>query len=87
VFDLGLTEDDIVSNSIVFLLAGYDTVSTFLSFFCYAMATNPEAQKKVHDEIVQLIGQEEVTYEKLKDLQYLDMCIDETLRMYPPSLR
>jgi len=51
------------------------------------MATNPEAQKKVHDEIVQLIGQEEVTYEKLKDLQYLDMCIDETLRMYPPSLR
>ncbi len=31
--------------------------------------------------------QDEITYEKLSQLQYLDMVINETLRMYPPIIR
>jgi cytochrome P450 len=30
---------------------------------------------------------DEITYEKLSQLQYLDMVINETLRMYPPFIR
>ena len=30
---------------------------------------------------------DDVSYEALSRLQYVDMCIDEALRMYPPASR
>ncbi|CAF1486731.1 unnamed protein product [Adineta steineri] len=51
------------------------------------MATEPVIQEKIYQEVRQELGDDEVTYEKLNQLQYLDMVINETLRMYPPVLR
>jgi len=39
----------------IFLLAGYETVSTLVSFFFYIMAIQPEIQAKVYEEIQQEI--------------------------------
>ncbi|CAF1226460.1 unnamed protein product [Adineta steineri] len=52
-----------------------------------SLKKKPVIQEKLYQEIRQEIGDEEVTYEKLNQLQYLDMVINETLRMYPPFIR
>lgn len=82
-----LNDREILGQAMIFLLAGYETVSTLISFFFYIMATEPEIQEKVFEEIQQEIGDNELTPENINQLQYLDMVINETLRMYPPVIR
>ncbi|CAF4383639.1 unnamed protein product, partial [Adineta steineri] len=75
-----LSDKEILSQALVFLIAGYETTSVLMSFFFYVMATEPVIQEKIYQEIRQEIEDDEVTYEKLNQLQYLDMVINETLR-------
>ncbi|CAF1100675.1 unnamed protein product [Rotaria sp. Silwood1] len=82
-----LNDKEIFSQALVFLVAGYETTSVLMSFFFYIMATEPVVQEKVYEEIRQELGDDEVTHEKLSQLHYLDMTINETLRMYPPFIR
>lgn len=46
-----ITEDEIVGQAFVFLLAGYETSSNTLAFTCYLLAIHPECQCKVQEEI------------------------------------
>lgn len=57
-----------------------------MSYCLFELAKNPEKQQKVHEEIDRVCKntpQEDVTYEMLNDMKYLECCIDETLRKYP----
>lgn len=46
-----LTEEAVVSHSLLFLLAGFDTTATTISFATYFMALNPDCQEKLVTEI------------------------------------
>jgi len=83
-----LTEDEINAQCWVFLLAGFETTATTLGFMSYALALHPECQEKLYKEVVTAMGSEkEISYEDLHRLPYLDACISETLRVYPPVSR
>ncbi|ELU15896.1 hypothetical protein CAPTEDRAFT_222264 [Capitella teleta] len=51
----------------------------------YCLATNPEAQDKLHREIKRVLGEKNqlVTAEHLTKLQYLKNCIKEGFRFFP----
>ena len=55
---IGMTEREIACNSLLFVVAGYDTVASTFSFVMYCLATNPQCQKKVVEEMERIIGQE-----------------------------
>ena len=46
-----MTEDEIVGQAFVFLLAGYETSSNTLAFTCYLLAIHSECQCKVQEEV------------------------------------
>lgn len=46
-----LDNEDIQAQTLVFLLAGYETSSTTLGFLCYHLAVNTYVQDKLRDEI------------------------------------
>lgn len=57
-----------------------------MSHCLFELAKNPEKQRKVLEEIdgvCKKIPQEEVTYDMMNEMKYLECCIDETLRKYP----
>ncbi|XP_025085720.1 cytochrome P450 3A6-like [Pomacea canaliculata] len=81
----GLTEGEIQSNSLLFLLAGYDTTAVAMSFLLFNLAANPHCLRKVQEEIDKKIGENEVDYQVLNELPYLDMCMYESIRLYPPG--
>ena len=81
-----LTEDFILANGFVFLIAGYETTANLLSHLTYLLAINPECQQTLLGEIEQHIDQHgNLDYEAIVQLPYLDACISETLRLYNPA--
>jgi cytochrome P450 len=71
-------------NMVLFMLAGYETTSTTLTYCTYVLATHLDEQQKLFDEINAHFGNEEsVDFDSVKDLQYLEMFLKEVLRMYP----
>uniref|UniRef100_A0A671S5H0 Thromboxane-A synthase n=1 Tax=Sinocyclocheilus anshuiensis TaxID=1608454 RepID=A0A671S5H0_9TELE len=71
-----MTEDEIVGQSFIFLLAGYETSSNTLAFTCYLL------------EVDEFFSRHETAdYTNVQELKYLDMVICESLRLYPPAFR
>jgi len=83
----GLTDEEVLVNSIVFMSAGYDTTSAVLSWYAYDLVINPEVQEKLIQEIDAEIGDTAPAYDNVFKLRYLDMVTNETLRMHPPATR
>ncbi|PSN51922.1 Cytochrome P450 6k1 [Blattella germanica] len=56
-----------------------------MSFTLYQLALNPDIQKRLSSEIREVIqkNNNEVTYEVMQKMKYLDMAVNETLRLYP----
>ncbi|XP_078521130.1 cytochrome P450 3A21-like [Lissotriton helveticus] len=83
-----LTDSEIMAQSTIFILAGYETTSTALAFLSYNLATHPGIQRKLQQEIDTLLpNKAPATYDALMQMEYLEMAINETLRMYPPGGR
>lgn len=81
-------DDEIVAQCFLFFIAGFDTSSTLLSFMGYELATNPAIQQKLYEEIVEMnetLSGKPLNYDSLQKMQYMDMVLSETLRMWPPA--
>nr|DBA30271.1 TPA: hypothetical protein GDO54_006278 [Pyxicephalus adspersus] len=83
-----LSEDEILGQAFIFLIAGYETTCSLLSFTTYLLATNPQCQEKLLKEVDEFAEKHDVAdYNTVHDLPYMDMVISESLRMYPPAFR
>ncbi|XP_061403015.1 cytochrome P450 4d1 [Musca vetustissima] len=81
-----LTNLDIREEVDTFMFEGHDTTSSAVTFCFYNLALYPECQQKCFEEIIQVMGKDKskpVTFEDLNNLHYVDLCIKETLRMFP----
>ncbi|KAF2896449.1 hypothetical protein ILUMI_09729 [Ignelater luminosus] len=83
---MSLTDDQIAAEAFVFFFAGYDTSATTLSFCFYELASNVEIQENLRNEIKNVLAKYEgrLTYDAIMEMTYMDKCIRETLRKYPP---
>ncbi|EDO33558.1 predicted protein, partial [Nematostella vectensis] len=82
-----LSDMEVLAQSLIFLIAGYETTNITLSFVAYSLATNPDVQEKLQREIDSVWTEEDQmpSYDTVHNLPYLDMVISETLRLYPPG--
>ncbi|XP_012790154.2 cytochrome P450 3A12-like [Sorex araneus] len=79
-----MTDMELVAQSIIFIFAGYETTSSTLSFLMYCLAIHPDVQQKLQQEIdATFPNKEPPTYDALLQMEYLDMVVNETLRLYP----
>uniref|UniRef100_A0A1B0BSR5 Cytochrome P450 n=1 Tax=Glossina palpalis gambiensis TaxID=67801 RepID=A0A1B0BSR5_9MUSC len=77
--------DFLVAQAGVFLTAGFETSSSTMAFCLYELAKQPNLQEKLRKEIHEALLESNgnLTYEKISSLQYLNMVLEETLRLYP----
>lgn len=79
-----LSDLELVAQSVIFIFAGYEPTSTSLSFLVYELATHPDVQQKLQEEIDAILpNKAPPTYDALVQMEYLDMVLNETLRLYP----
>nr|WCC58053.1 cytochrome P450 [Pharsalia antennata] len=77
--------DKVVAQPVMYFAAGVETTSQTISYALYELCIHQEIQNKLREEILDYLKEnQEITYDNLKELKYLEMCIQETLRKYPP---
>ncbi|XP_021267471.1 cytochrome P450 3A29-like isoform X4 [Numida meleagris] len=80
-----LSDEEILAQALSFVFAGYETTSSALSYISYHLATHPDVQKRLQDEIdASLPNKAAPTYNAVMQMEYLDMVVNESLRLYPP---
>ncbi|KAG5667851.1 hypothetical protein PVAND_015820 [Polypedilum vanderplanki] len=81
-----LTLNEIVAQCFIFFAAGYETSSTTMAYALFELALNQNIQDKARDNVRKILSKYDgkFTYEGLMEMDYVDMCVNETLRKYPP---
>jgi len=80
-----LNQDEIIVNSALFIVAGSETTANALSGILARLIYNPEKYKILVEEIrAAFKSDDEIKYEKLNELTYLNAVLEEGLRIHPP---
>ena len=81
--DLGI--DDLVEEYTIFLVAGMETTAITMATVVHFLTLNPEVCQKVQEEVDEVFeGKDELAYQDIAKLEYLENVIKETLRMKGP---
>lgn len=81
----GYSDKEILGDGLVLLVGGIATTVVTLEFIIKLLTVHPDKMEKLQKEIQTHVRDNEVTLEALKQMNYLDMIIKETLRLYPPA--
>ncbi|CAB3254030.1 unnamed protein product [Arctia plantaginis] len=82
-----MSEDFLVAQASIFLVGGFDTSASTMSWVIYHLAWHPEHQQRLYDEILNLKQKyegEDLSPSALSELTYYNCVIKETLRHFPP---
>jgi cytochrome P450 len=66
------------------LLAGHDTTALTLTYTWYLLSQHPESERRVHEEIGDVLDGDRPTMADVGDLDYVERVVDEAMRLYPP---
>uniref|UniRef100_A0A336MAD0 CSON014287 protein n=1 Tax=Culicoides sonorensis TaxID=179676 RepID=A0A336MAD0_CULSO len=81
-----ITLNELAAQCYVFYIGGFETSSTTISYALFELAQNEELQNKVRAHINEIMARHNgiLSYECLSDMTYVEQCIQESLRKYPP---
>jgi cytochrome P450 family 4 len=81
-----LSDEEVREQVDTIMFEGHDTTAAGSSFFLCLMGAHPDVQEKVIEELYSIFGDSDrpVTFQDTLQMKYMERCIMETLRMYPP---
>ncbi|KAJ6386457.1 hypothetical protein OIU78_016377 [Salix suchowensis] len=80
-----LTTRQLVDECKTFFFGGHETTALALSWTLLLLATHPEWQNKLREEIREVTGDIETDFTKVAGLKKMGWVMNEVLRLYPPS--
>ena len=81
----GMSGRQLRDEATTLVIAGSETTGNTIAWACYLLATHPELQQRLYDEVRQVLaGDGAPGYEALARLPFTRAVITETLRLYSP---
>nr|ULR85594.1 cytochrome P450 [Spodoptera frugiperda] len=82
------TDEDLVAQAVLFFIAGFETVSSGMSFLLYELALNPDVQDRLAQEIKENDAKNggKFDFNSIQNMVYMDMVVSELLRLWPPGV-
>ncbi|GLB51004.1 cytochrome P450 [Neptunitalea chrysea] len=77
-----MEEEQLIDEILILFIAGHETTSNALTFFCELMARHPEVQEKLAVEVQQNTSLDIMT--RIQESVYANAVIAEVMRLYPP---
>ena len=81
----GMTDTQLVDESLIFFSAGHETSANALAWTWYLLAQHPEVITKIKAEINEVLGDRNPSFMDLPRLSYTMQVVQESLRLYPPA--
>ncbi|KAG8815297.1 hypothetical protein FRC17_000750, partial [Serendipita sp. 399] len=84
-----IPDEELSEHIATFVIAGHETTSVVLNLTLYALAQNPECQRKLREEVLSC-DHKEASFDELwsnENFPYLDAVTREGFRLFPPSAR
>ncbi len=80
------TDREIRDQVVTLMFAGHDTSTSTVTFMLHELARHPDVLARLHAEQEKVLGDRPPTIDQLeREMPYLDMVLDEVLRLYPPA--
>lgn len=81
----GISDEQVAGNVMTMLLAGEDTTANTIAWMIDLLWRNPEALARATAEVRHLLGRPDAlpTFEQTDQLDYLEACAHETMRLKP----
>jgi len=79
-----LTKDEIIGNTFLLILAGYETTANTLAMAVYLLSKNKDKEAKLIAEIDRLKGTQMPGQDELKAYEYVEAVVKEALRLHGP---
>ncbi len=79
-----MTEDQLCSEALTFLVAGHETTSTALTWTWFLLGSHPSIRQRVREEVRRVLGDRLPTIEDVPHLTATRMAIEESMRLCPP---
>jgi cytochrome P450 len=80
----GMTDRQVRDEAMTLFLAGHETTALALGWTWYLLASNPEAEARLADELRDVLGVRPPTVADLPRLRYTEAVVSESLRIMPP---
>jgi cytochrome P450 len=80
-----MSKEQLIDEIKILFIAGHETTANALTFTLHLLATHPEIQQKVLDEITAIENETTDVVEQLQKMTYTNAVINESLRLYPPA--
>ena len=82
----GFTDKEVRDQVMTLMFAGHDTSTSTLTFMMHELARHPDVLERLQQEQDEVLGGDTPDIERLeREMPYLDMVLDEVLRLYPPA--
>jgi cytochrome P450 len=80
-----MTDAQVRDEAVTLFLAGHETTALALTYSLYLLATHPECQARLVDELDRVLGGRAPGLGDLENLKYTDAVVLEAMRLYPPA--
>ena len=80
----GMTDKQVRDEALTLFLAGHETTATALTWTWYLLSQNPEAERRLHEEIDRVLNGRVPGFDDLPELRYTEMVLAESMRLFPP---
>jgi cytochrome P450 len=82
----GFSDKEVRDQVMTLMFAGHDTSTSTLTFMMYELARHPDVVARLQAEQDDVLAGEVPEIDRLeRDMPYLEMVLDEVLRLYPPA--
>ncbi len=78
-----MSDGQLRDELVTMVSAGHETTANTLSWTLHLLAENPEADKKLQDELQSVLGDRLPTLQDLPQLPYLEAVVKESMRILP----
>jgi cytochrome P450 len=80
-----MSDKQLRDEVLTLFIAGHETTAIALSWSLYLLATHPEAEQKIMEELDTVLGGRLPEMRDMPRLTYTNMVIQEAMRLYPPA--